>query len=196
MKVVILGSGKGTNTHVLIDAFKQNQLGEAKIVAVFSDVLESGVLKIAEENQIPKFFLEAGSVKHRICEDHEKNWIESIQQHKPDLIILAGFMRVLGKSFLSAFKNRIINLHPSLLPSFKGLNAVKRAFEYKVKITGCTIHWVNEDIDGGDIIAQAPVRIMDGDTFENVMAKVQAAEHMLLPWIVSDLSTGTLPLPD
>ena len=90
-------------------------------------------------------------------------------------------------------RDRIINLHPSLLPSFPGLNSIERAFNKKVKITGCTVHWVNEEIDGGEIIAQAPVRIMNGDVLELVKQKVNAAEHMLLPWVIRDLAIGVIP---
>jgi len=107
--------------------------------------------------------------------------------------VLAGFMRILKPKFLSEFKNKIINLHPSLLPSFSGLNSIERAFNKKVKITGCTVHWVNEEIDGGEIIAQAPVRIMNGDVLELVKQKVNAAEHMLLPWVIRDLASGVIP---
>ena len=102
-------------------------------------------------------------------------------------------MRILKSKFLSTFKNKIINLHPSLLPSFPGLNSIEQAFEKKVKITGCTVHWVNENVDEGEIIAQAPVRIMNGDTLDLVKQKVHAAEHMLLPWVISDLAQGIIP---
>ena len=102
-------------------------------------------------------------------------------------------MRILKPKFLSEFKNKIINLHQSLLPSFPGLNSIERAFNKKVKITGCTVHWVNEEIDGGEIIAQAPVRIMNGDVLELVKQKVNAAEHMLLPWVIRDLASGVIP---
>ena len=104
-------------------------------------------------------------------------------------------MRILKSKFINSAANRIINLHPSLLPSFPGLNSIKRAFDKKVKITGCTVHWVNESIDDGEIIAQAPVRIMSGDTLELVKQKVHAAEHMLLPWVIKDLSQGIIPFP-
>jgi phosphoribosylglycinamide formyltransferase-1 len=105
-------------------------------------------------------------------------------------------MRILDSKFLSTFENKIINLHPSLLPSFPGLNSIEKAFEKKVKITGCTVHWVNEKIDEGEIIAQAPVRIMNGDDLNMVKQKVQAAEHMLLPWVIRDLDMGIIPFAE
>jgi phosphoribosylglycinamide formyltransferase-1 len=121
--------------------------------------------------------------------------MDSLSEYNPDLIILAGFMKILQDPFLKKFHNSIINIHPSLLPSFKGLRSIERAFDMGVRITGCTIHWVNSDLDGGKIIAQAPVRIMEGDSLEIVTARVHAAEHMLLPWVVSDLSQGIIPFP-
>ena len=131
--------------------------------------------------------MDPGNQKTIISGTEEDRWIHSIQELNPDLIVLAGFMRILKPKFLSEFENKIINLHPSLLPSFPGLNSIERAFNKKVKITGCTVHWVNEEIDGGEIIAQAPVRIMNGDVLELVKQKVNAAEHMLLPWVIRDL---------
>jgi phosphoribosylglycinamide formyltransferase-1 len=101
-------------------------------------------------------------------------------------------MRIISKRFLKAFDFKVINLHPSLLPSFPGLNSIEKAFNKKVKITGCTVHWVNEEVDGGEIIAQAPVRIMDGDNLELLKQKIHAAEHMLLPWVIRDLANGTI----
>ena len=102
-------------------------------------------------------------------------------------------MRILSPFFIDTFHGRILNLHPSLLPSFMGLDAIKQAFDHGVKISGCTVHWVNEDLDGGRIIAQAPVRIMQGDTLEIVRQKIQGVEHMLLPAVVRDLSIGSIP---
>ena len=104
-------------------------------------------------------------------------------------------MRILNPSFIDAFHGKILNLHPSLLPSFTGLNAVNQAFDHGVKISGCTVHWVNEKVDGGKIIAQAPVRIMQGDTVEMVRQKIQGVEHMLLPAVIRDLSVGSIPFP-
>ena len=134
-----------------------------------------------------------GTKRTIIAPNEDEEWIQTILLYKPDLVVLAGFMRILQSKFLSAFKNKIINLHPSLLPSFPGLNSIEQAFEKKVKITGCTVHWVNENVDEGEIIAQAPVRIMNGDTLDLVKQKVHAAEHMLLPWVISDLAQGIIP---
>lgn len=193
MKVCILGSGRGSNCKAILEASINQQLGLANIVGVFSDVQGSGILKVAESYGIENHFLDPGSPKAKVDKINEDAWIKILRCYKPELIVLAGFMRIVSSSFIQAFDGRIINIHPSILPSFKGLHAIEQAWEYKVKISGCTIHWVSEDIDSGKIIAQAPVRLMNGDTLEKLTQKIQAAEHMLLPWVISDLSTGTIP---
>jgi phosphoribosylglycinamide formyltransferase-1 len=193
MRIVILGSGEGTNAVAIMKAAVDQQLGDAEIVAVFSDIKEAMILEHAKSFNFSSNYLDPGNQKTIISVTEEDRWIHSIQELNPDLIVLAGFMRILKPKFLSEFKNKIINLHPSLLPSFPGLNSIERAFNKKVKITGCTVHWVNEEIDGGEIIAQAPVRIMDGDVLELVKQKVNAAEHMLLPWVIRDLAIGVIP---
>lgn len=193
MRIVILGSGKGTNAVAIMKAAVEQQLAGTEIVAVFSDIENAMILKHAESFNISSRYLNPGNQKTVLSANEEETWINSILEMNPDLIVLAGFMRILKPKFLSIFKNKIINLHPSLLPSFPGLNSIEKAFNKKVKITGCTVHWVNEEIDGGEIIAQAPVRIMNGDVLELVKQKVHAAEHMLLPWVIRDLATGVIP---
>ena len=196
MKVVILGSGKGTNAEAIMNAASENQLANVEIVGVLSDSQDAMILKYAKSHNIRNAFLEPGEHKYRLLNEGEDIWIKTIQELQPDLIVLAGFMRILDSKFLAIFKNKIINLHPSLLPSFPGLNSIEKAFEKKVKITGCTVHWVNEKIDEGEIIAQAPVRIMNGDDLNMVKQKVQAAEHMLLPWVIRDLDLGIIPFTE
>ena len=196
MKVVILGSGKGTNAEAIMNAASENQLANVEIVGVLSDSQDAMILKYAKSHNIRNAFVEPGEHKYRLLNEGEDIWIKTIQELQPDLIVLAGFMRILDSKFLAIFKNKIINLHPSLLPSFPGLNSIEKAFEKKVKITGCTVHWVNEKIDEGEIIAQAPVRIMNGDDLNMVKQKVQAAEHMLLPWVIRDLDLGIIPFAE
>jgi phosphoribosylglycinamide formyltransferase-1 len=196
MRIVILGSGEGTNAVAIMKAAVDQQLGDAEIVGVFSDIKEAMILEHAKSFNFSSNYLDPGNQKTIISITEEDRWIHSIEELNPDLIVLAGFMRILKPKFLSEFKNKIINLHPSLLPSFPGLNSIERAFNKKVKITGCTVHWVNEEIDGGEIIAQAPVRIMNGDVLELVKQKVNAAEHMLLPWVIRDLAIGVIPFTE
>ena len=200
MKTIILGSGNGTNCQALLDAFSAGLLGPAEIVAVFSDRQNSGILKCAEKAGIHSSYLgkyppiqENESSQYIIEEDH---WISAIKSKQPDLIVLAGFMKIVSQRFIDSFNSKIINLHPSLLPCFRGLDAIKQAWHAGVKITGCTVHWVSSELDGGSIIAQAPVRIMSSDTIESTTAKVHAAEHMLLPSVVAEIAhTYSIPKP-
>ena len=195
MKIVILGSGNGSNALAILKLASENALGEAKIVGVLSDVEDAGILEHAKNHGVSNRFINPGTISSKLAGKFEDNWIDEIKQFSPDLIVLAGFMRVIKQKFLSTFNNKIINLHPSLLPSFPGLNSIKQAFEKKVKITGCTVHWVNQEIDGGEIIAQAPVRVMEGDTLLSITQKIHAAEHMLLPSVIKGLSDGNLDFP-
>jgi len=195
MKTVILGSGKGTNAKAIMEAQSSELLGNTKLVAIFSDKKEAAILETAKRHKIHNQFLDPGPFNTKFDEKSELTWIKTIREYKPDLIVLAGFMRILTNTFLEAFPGIILNLHPSLLPSFKGLHAIDQAFAHGVKISGCTVHWVNDQLDGGKIIAQAPVRIMPGDSIELVRQKIQGVEHMLLPAVVRDLSIGSIPFP-
>ena len=195
MKVVILGSGSGSNAEAILSAVSTGQLEEVEIAAVYSDVAEAGILQKAEGFQVKAAHLDPGCFRTKLDGEAEGQWIEAISADEPDLIVLAGFMRVLKASFLQAFPGKIINLHPSLLPSFVGLDAIRQAHDRGVKVTGCTIHWVNEEVDGGEIIAQAPVRVMPGDTLELLAQKIHAAEHMVLPSVIRDLSLGIISYP-
>jgi len=185
MRIIILGSGQGSNCQAVLEAAASNLLHSAEIVAVCSDVENSGILKIARSASVQSLFLGSYSFKNK---EIDEAWIKEIRSFNPDLIVLAGFMKVLSTQFINSFDGKIINLHPSLLPSFRGLDAIKQAWDAGVKITGCTVHWVSPVLDSGEIIAQSPVRIMPGDTLESVSAKVHAAEHMLLPSVIAQLA--------
>mgnify|MGYP001197470468 FL=1 len=190
MRVVILGSGSGTNAEAILSAASASQLGPTQVVAVYSDVKNAGILEKAARYKVKNSHLSAPSQQATFNGESENLWIETIKEDVPDLIVLAGFMRILKGPFLKAFSGKIINLHPSLLPSFPGLEAIRQAFARGVKITGCTIHWVNEVVDGGEIIAQAPVRVMPGDTYELLEQKIHGAEHVVLPSVIRDLAIG------
>ena len=185
MKIVILGSGEGTNCQAILDACSSGLLSDLQIAAVCSDVSNSGILEIAKQVGIPHLYLDNYNSTDAVSSNR---WIDEIKKYSPDLIVLAGFMKILNSEFINSFNSRIINLHPSLLPSFRGLNAIKQAWNAGVKITGCTVHWVTPLLDCGPIIAQAPVRIMPTDTLDSITAKVKAAEHMLLPSVIEELS--------
>jgi phosphoribosylglycinamide formyltransferase-1 len=193
MKIVILGSGNGSNAQAILESFSENLLGQAVVQGIFSDVENSGILKYAEKYGIHGEYIYAGRSAF-LKESYEDDWINQIKPLAPDLIVLAGFMRIIKRNFISKFNN-IINLHPSLLPSFPGLNSIRQAYEKKVKITGCTVHWVNEKIDDGEIIAQAPVRVMKDDSLSLLTKKIHAAEHMILPSVIRGLSNGEIEFP-
>ncbi len=188
MRVVILGSGRGSNAAALLEAERAGRLGRATVVQLYSDQPEAGILALGPRFGVPASFLDAAPYKTKLDGAGEEHYIAAITACRPDLIVLAGFMRVLKPRFLGAFAGRIINLHPSLLPSFPGLDGIGQAWRRGVKITGCTVHYVTPEVDGGPIIDQAAVRIEASDTLESLAAKVHAAEHALLPAVVARLS--------
>jgi phosphoribosylglycinamide formyltransferase 1 len=188
MRVVILGSGRGSNAQAILTAQQAGQLGRARVVQIFSDKPDAGILSLGPRFGVPADFLDAAPYKTKLDGDGEQHYIASILACRADVIVLAGFMRVLKLPFLTKFEGKIINLHPSLLPSFPGLDGIGQAFRRGVKITGCTVHYVTLDVDGGPIIDQSAVRIEDDDTLETLTAKVHAAEHALLPAVIARLS--------
>jgi phosphoribosylglycinamide formyltransferase-1 len=188
MRVVILGSGRGSNAEAILKAQQAGQLGRAQVVQIFSDKPDAGILALGPRFGVAADFLDAAPFKTKLDGHGEQHYITSILACRADLIVLAGFMRVLKMPFLTKFEGKIINLHPSLLPSFPGLDGIGQAFRRGVKITGCTVHYVTLDVDGGPIIDQAAVRIEDDDTLESLAKKVHAAEHALLPAVIARLS--------
>lgn len=192
MRVVILGSGRGSNAEAILQAERAGRLGAAKVVQIFSDQPESGILRLGTRFGVPAAFVDPAPFKTKLEGEGEDRFIEAIQAKSADLVVLAGFMRVLKPKFLSAFAGKIINLHPSLLPSFPGLDGIGQAFRRGVKITGCTVHSVTLEVDGGPILDQTAVRVEGHDTLETLAAKVHQAEHQLLPDVIARLSLKTL----
>jgi phosphoribosylglycinamide formyltransferase-1 len=190
MRVVILGSGRGSNAEAILEAQRAGRLGQARVVQIFSDQPQAGILNLGARFGIPAAFVDPAPFKTKLEGEGEARFIAAIQGCQPDLVVLAGFMRVLKAGFLNAFSGKIINLHPSLLPSFPGLDGIGQAWRRGVKITGCTVHYVTGEVDGGPIIDQVPVRIEPGETLESLTAKVHAAEHTLLPAVIARLSTA------
>ena len=184
MKFVIIGSGRGSNAEALLRAWQAGELGEAQPVGLFSDVAESRFLSLGPTYGVPATFLEPGSFRTKLHPENEARYVAAIRETGAELVVLAGFMRVLKTPFLSAFAPHVLNLHPSLLPAFKGLHAIQQAFDYGVKITGCTVHRVTPELDAGPILGQSAVEIAPEDTLETVAAKVHAAEHRLLVEVV------------
>lgn len=188
MRIVILGSGRGSNADAILQAQHAGKLGRARVVQIYSDRSDAGILALGPKYGVPADFLDAAPYKTKLDGDAEQHYIAAILACQPDLIVLAGFMRVLKPPFLTRFEGRIINLHPSLLPSFPGLDGIGQAFRRGVKITGCTVHYVTLEVDGGPIIDQAAVRVEANDTLESLSARVHAAEHALLPAVIARLS--------
>lgn len=190
MRFAILGSGKGSNAQAILQAWRECRLGQAEPVAIFSDKADAPILRFGEEFGLPAKHLDPGRFRTKLDADAERRYVEAIRSSGAEWVVLAGFMRVLKPGFLDAFPMRILNLHPSLLPSFKGLDGIGQAWDYGVRITGCTVHFVTADLDGGPIVDQEAVRIEEEDTRESVEAKVHAAEHRLLPKVIARLSSS------
>lgn len=188
MRVVILGSGRGSNAEAILKVQREGGLGRAEVVQIYADRPDVGILALGSAFGVAADFLDPAPYKTKLDGAAEQHYIAAIAACRPDLIVLAGFMRVLKLPFISAFERKIINLHPSLLPSFPGLDAIGQAYRRGVKITGCTVHYVTVEVDGGPIIDQAAVRIEETDTLESLTAKMHAAEHALLPRVIANLS--------
>ncbi len=169
-------------------AQQAGRLGRARVVQIFADRPEAEILVLGRRFGVPAAFVDPAPFKTKLEGEGEERFIAAVKGCAPDLVVLAGFMRVLKPGFLGAFAGRIINLHPSLLPSFPGLDAIGQAFRRGVRVTGCTVHEVTPEVDGGPILDQTAVRIEAGDSLESLTAKVHAAEHALLPVVIARLS--------
>lgn len=189
-RVVILGSGHGSNAEAIIQAEIAGKLGSASVVAIIADSPGARIIDVAALYGVPGHYLHPGPYRTRIGSCQENLWIRTIQFYRPDLIVLAGFMRVVKQRMLRAFDGMLINIHPSLLPKWPGLNSIQRAFEAGDSEVGCTVHRVSDVVDGGEILGQSSVAVAQGDTLESLTGKVHAAEHQLLPSIIARLSIG------
>jgi len=179
-RLAVLGSGKGSNFVALQEAILAGKL-EAQVVLVVSDLPDATILSRAKDFGLPTATLPASPFRTKLSPEGEIALVELLRQHQVEWVVLAGYMRVVKEPLLGAFPQRIINIHPSLLPAFKGLRAWEQALAARVKETGCTVHFVNQDIDAGEIIGQQRVPILDGDTAETLHARIQVAEHELYP---------------
>ena len=188
-RIGVLGSGKGSNFVAVADACRAGAV-PAAVAVVLSDVAEAGILARARERGIPASFVAPGKFRTKLDDEAERAYIEALRAAEVDLVVLAGFMRVLKDSFLKAFAGRIINIHPSLLPSFPGLEGWRQALAHGVKVTGCTVHFVDAGVDSGPIIGQQTVPVLDDDTAETLHQRIQVAEHELYPRCVAALARG------
>jgi phosphoribosylglycinamide formyltransferase-1 len=190
-RIGVLGSGKGSNFVAIADACAAGTV-PAEVALVLSDVAEAGILARARERDIPARFIPPGKFRTKLDEEAERAYVEALRAAKVDLIVLAGFMRVLKDAFLQAFAGRIVNIHPSLLPSFLGLAAWEQALAQGVRFTGCTVHFVDAGVDSGPIIGQQTVPVLDDDTPETLHQRIHAAEHALYPQCVAAIARGDI----
>lgn len=190
-RIGVLGSGKGSNFVAIADAIAAGKIA-AEIGIVVSDVESAGILTHARERQLPARYIAPGKFRTKLDEDAEREFVNVLTEARVDLIVLAGFMRVLKGDFLRAFEGRIVNIHPSLLPSFPGLESWRQALDYGVKLAGCTVHFVDAGVDSGAIIGQQAVPVVDGDTAETLHARIHAAEHELYPRCVAAIARGDI----
>lgn len=186
-RLAVLGSGKGSNFTAIADGCAQGII-PAEITVVVSDVADAGILQHARQRQLPAEFIAPGKFRTKLDDEAERRLVDLLTGSRIDLVVLAGFMRILKGEFLRAFAGRVINIHPALLPAFPGLEAWKQALDYGVKVTGCTVHFVDQGIDTGPIIAQETVPVLAGDTAEKLHARIQEAEHRLYPRVIAALS--------
>jgi phosphoribosylglycinamide formyltransferase 1 len=188
----VLGSGKGSNFRAILEAVEAGKL-QARIAIVCSDVPDAGILKLAHDAGIATTWIEEKRFKTRLSIESEQDLVKRLRGAEVDLVVLAGYMRLLKAPMLEAFPRRIINIHPSLLPKFPGLEAWRQALEAGESMTGCTVHFVDEGMDSGEIIAQVSVPILAGDNPARLHARIQEAEHKLYPEVIQRFARRELP---
>jgi phosphoribosylglycinamide formyltransferase-1 len=181
-RIAILISGRGSNMIALADAVRSGSIPNAEVAIVISDQPGAAGLEKAKERGIETLVIER---RGRTRQEHDREVVAALRDRKIDLVCLAGYMRVLSAEFIDAYRGRILNIHPSLLPSFPGLNAQQQALENRATISGCTVHYVDETLDGGPIIAQREVAVHEGDTVESLSARTLLEEHRLYPEAVT-----------
>ena len=180
----ILISGRGSNMVALIDAAQAGMIPNAEVAVVISDQVTAAGLEKAQERGIESVVIER---RGRSREEHDREIMTALRDRNIDLICLAGYMRILSNEFIEGFRGRVLNIHPSLLPSFPGLEPQKQALDNGMNYSGCTVHFVDETLDGGPIIAQRVVPVLEGDTVETLSARILEQEHQLYPEAVAQV---------
>jgi phosphoribosylglycinamide formyltransferase-1 len=183
LKIGVMGSGKGSNFRAILAAISAGEL-DVEPVLVASDFPDSGILALAREAGVAIHFVDEQKFRTKLSPATETALVDQLCARQVDLVVLAGYMRMVGSAMLEAFPRRIINIHPSLLPAFPGLEAWRQAIEAGVEKTGCTVHFVDAGMDTGEIIAQSEVPVLPGDSAESLHARIQVAEHELYPAVV------------
>ncbi|HZK25604.1 MAG TPA: phosphoribosylglycinamide formyltransferase [Oscillospiraceae bacterium] len=191
-KIAVLASGSGTNLQAIIDAVAAGTIKGAQVALMISDKQNAFALKRAQEHQIPTKYFNSKNFTTR--EDYDQAIITYLQEQQIDLVILAGYMRLVTPAFVAAFPQRIMNIHPALLPAFAGTQGVADALNYGVKVTGCTVHFVDEGMDTGPIILQEAIPVNDHDTTESLHQRIQVLEHKLYPQAINLWLAGRLKI--
>ncbi|WP_173917428.1 phosphoribosylglycinamide formyltransferase [Halobacillus sp. Marseille-Q1614] len=185
-KIAVFASGTGSNFDAIMDAVEAGEL-DADVSLLVSDKIQAGVIEKAQKRDVDTVVYSPKSFSDKKA--YESALLADCQSRNIEWVILAGYMRLIGPTLLEAYPNRIINIHPSLLPAFPGKDAIGQAMDKKVKVTGVTIHFVDDGMDTGPIIAQEAISIKEGDTKEEVQKKIQAVEHQLYPHVIQSLLT-------
>ena len=191
MKIGVLASGRGSNLQAIIDACESGKIS-AEVKVVISDRKEAYALKRAEMHKIPHYFVDIKKFKNKA--HYEEEVLRLLKKHGVQLVCLAGYMRLVGEVLLKAYPMSIMNIHPSLLPAFPGLNAQKQAIEYGVKVSGCTVHFVDQGMDTGPIILQSAVQVFENDTEETLAKRILEQEHVIYPKAIELFSKGKLKI--
>ena len=189
----ILGSGTGSNFVAIADACSAGQI-PASIALVLSDVEDAGILQRAKDRGLPARFIPPGEFRTKLDDEAEQAYLDELQKAQVDLVVLAGFMRILKGQFLRAFEDRVVNIHPSLLPAFPGMVSWKQALDHGAKVAGCTVHFVDQGVDSGPIIAQTPVPVLEADTAESLHQRIHQAEHELYPQCIAAIARGEVQI--
>ncbi len=176
-RIGVLSSGRGENAKYIIEAARSGYI-PAEVVIVLADQRDAGALRIARDLGVEARFLDPSGLSRA---EYDQLLIDRLDRSGVDLVVLTGYMRILSPEFVRHFKNRTINIHPALLPAFRGLDAFQQALDYGVRVTGTTVHLVDEEVDHGPIILQVPVEVKEGDTFESLKARIQEAEYRAYP---------------
>jgi phosphoribosylglycinamide formyltransferase-1 len=192
VRVGILASGSGTNLQAILDAERAGQLGPARVVVVIANDSDARALDRARAAGVTAELVEHNAYTSRATFDAAL--LAALRRHDVELVALAGFMRILTPAFLHAFPERVVNIHPSLLPAFPGVHAQKQALDYGARVAGCTVHFVDEGLDSGPIISQAAVKIEDGDDLPQLTSRILAEEHRLYPAAIAAIAEGRVQI--
>ena len=189
INIGVLASGRGTNLQAIIEAVEEGRI-EGEISIVVSDNPDAYALKRGKQYNIDTQYIDFKEFKSR--EDYDKKVVECLKEKEVELVVLAGYMRILTPHFIKTYKNKIMNIHPALLPSFPGLHAQRQAIGYGVKVSGCTVHFVDEGMDSGPIILQQAVEVKDDDSEESLAERILREEHQIFPQAIQLFSQGRL----